>query len=109
MISTEDVMDFLVRNRAQSLPLVDFANVLDQWIWVMKDNGAEILKIQRKWLSGDDPVKIEIALSMPSVFPFDTRTEMEESLAHISSRWPQLRGVCHQITGRWDRQFGKSK
>jgi hypothetical protein len=103
--SIEDVMEFLVDNRTPDLELNVLADIFDRLIWVVDDNGAGIGIVRRKWLNGDDATRVEVALRMEEVFPFQSREEMEGTFSEISRRWPRFGHLCEKILHQWDIQF----
>jgi hypothetical protein len=103
MKNLEDVTDYLFANRAKGLPPRGLAEVFDRLIWCLSDNGVQVLKIQREWLSSQDVEKVKIALEMNEAFPFESQDQMNHVLASISAKWPELKAKCDQIAARWHR------
>jgi hypothetical protein len=96
---TLQMMEFLHVNRAPGLPPEALADVFDQLIWCMADNGAALLKVREDWLRSDDKSRVEIALAMNETYPFDEPSEMEKVFSQISAKWPELSARCQQIKG----------
>ncbi len=105
MITIEEIMTYLVRNRIPVLPAASLAEVFDRLIWCLADNGRGILEARKDWLECDDPAKVEIALNMSETFPCDTREEMVELFDKIADKWPRLTDRCDEIIRMWDKQF----
>ena len=103
MKSFEDIANYLFANRAKALPPRALAEVFDRLIWCLDNDGGEILKIQREWLSCQDVEKVKIALAMTEVFPFESRDQMNDILASISAKWPELRVKCERFAEPWRR------
>lgn len=105
MITTQDIMDYLVDNATQNLPVTALSDVFDSLIWCMNDNGKEILNVRKKWLSGDDFFRVQIALSMSETFPYDTKDHMSKEFNRICDKWPELKSRCKEIMDNWNNQF----
>ena len=105
-MQTEDIMDFLIRNKAPGLGPAVLADLFDRMIWILSDNGSEIDRVRRKWLEGDDLEKVQVALEMNEAFLYDSRCELEKGLARIADRWPELRTRCDEILEHWKSQYG---
>jgi hypothetical protein len=101
MNDLKDITDFLFANRVKDLPPRGLAEVFDRLIWCLSDNGQEILKIQREWLSSQDVERVKIALEMKEAFPFENPNQMNQVLKSISANWPELRVKCDETAARW--------
>lgn len=105
MTSVKQVMEFLVENRAPNLAEKALSKIFDQLIWCLKDNGSEIETVRKEWLSGDDLVRIKIALYMSDTFPYDSKKELIKHFEKIVERWPELKRDCDDIIKDWENQF----
>lgn len=108
MTNAEEFMEFLFRRRAANLPPGGLAEVFDRLLWCMDDNGAELLRVRRKWLDGDNKEKISIALAMDEAFPCESRDEMSILFAKITRIWPDLAATCSGILVAWDSENPQS-
>ena len=97
-----ECFEYLYSRRAKNLPPTALADFFDRLIWCLDDNGAEISGIQREWLKSDDPDKVEIALSMTEVCPFDTQSELAKQLKAILLKFPALKDRCEKMAERWN-------
>ena len=102
MISIEDVMNFLIEERAPYLDPKVLANMFDRMIWTLNDNGAEITKVTADWVEGDDEYKVEVALLMEESFPYNDRATMEEQFSRLRGRWPRFGTLCERVLQQWD-------
>ncbi len=100
MTTTQEVMDFLVRRRAMELKLEVIADLFDRLIWILDDNGQELEVVREKWLEGDDPVRVEIALQMSETFPYYEREKMERIFEDIGNKWPNLKSICEEVASK---------
>jgi hypothetical protein len=100
--TTEEMMEFLFERRTPNLPPRGLAEIFDRLLWCMDDNGTELAHVCRKWLAGENEAKIRIALAMTDIFPADSRDEMTELFAKITSRWLDLKPTCESILAAWD-------
>ena len=92
-----DVLEFLYKHKAPALRFEDLAEVLDQLIWCLDDNGEALLRVRESWLTSDDRGRVELALAMRETFPFRDAAQMVEVLTQISGRWPDLRDTCEKL------------
>jgi len=93
---TRDLMNFLVDHAAPDLPAAALGAILDRLVWCLDDNGNELLRIREEWLRGDDRKRVEIALSMEEVLPFDEH-DRDLMLHELARRWPHLRPRCEVL------------
>lgn len=105
MIPICDVMNFLIENRADGLEPKVLADLFDRMIWILRDNGGELLKVRDAWMNGEDPFRVEIALLMSEVAPFSNSLDMEENLSKIITRWPKFINLCEQVRRQWGRKL----
>jgi len=56
---------------------------LARLVWLTEDEGDEISNSLRRWLDGDDLAKIEIALAFDELWLWQTRDEMDATLAAV--------------------------
>ena len=94
------VMDLIYMHRAPALRPEDLAEIFDQLVWCLEDNGAALLQVREDWLMSDDRGRVELALAMREVFPFDDAAQMAEVLGRISVKWPDLRATCEALIER---------
>lgn len=87
-------MESLVDGRAPGVPPEAIADVLDRLIWCVADSGEEILRVRDAWLASGDEYRIAIALSMHDIFPFNSKSELEQGMSSIAQRFPGLRPKC---------------
>lgn len=73
------------------------AEVLSSLLWIMDDNGTEIMEAVERWLKSDDYVRVREALAIDSILPFGDQSEMETVLSRIRMRWPDLAGRCDEL------------
>lgn len=106
MTSISDVMNFLFDNAGSHLAPKVLAGLFDQMLWILNDeNGAGINEVRQEWLLGRDSRRVEVALLMDEIFPFDGRARMEQEFIKIREEWPHLGDICDQILKQWDMQF----
>jgi len=98
----QQIMDGLVDGLAPKLPGSVLGEVFDRLIWVLDDNGAQLIDICQEWLVGDDRRRVEAALSLGEVFLYDTREELEAHLAPVAARWPDLAPTVADLLASWD-------
>lgn len=91
------VVEFLYAHRAPNLPPSALAEILDQLLWSLDEQGQEILRVQETWLSSDDKDRVEVALAMNQVFPFDDMHTMTTKFQEIVGRWPEFAARCAAI------------
>lgn len=103
--STEEMMEFLFDRRTPDLPPRGLAEIFERLLWCMDDNGTEVAHVCRKWLAGENEAKVRIALAMTELFPAESRDEMTELFAKITSRWPGLKDICDSWLAAWDEQM----
>lgn len=96
MTSISEILEGLFAYRAPALPPEALAEVYCRLIWCFSDNGAEVTKMQRRWMQGSDFEKVKIALCMDEVVPFTSREEMDVVLNRICQQWPELAAKCHE-------------
>jgi hypothetical protein len=92
----EQLADRLLADIPTDWPADVIANLFGILVWSTEDNGAAITRTADRWLiEGNDPRKIQIALSL-DVFPLWTlaRAGAEELLVRISCRFPQFKCEC---------------
>lgn len=94
MTEMRTFMESIVDGRATGVPPEAIADVLDRLIWCVADSGEEILGVRDAWLASGDEYRIAVALSMRDVFPFNTKSELEQGLSGIAQRFPGLRPKC---------------
>ena len=105
MVTTAEVMSFLVERSITGLPAKELGSVFDKLVWCMDDNGGEINLERRNWLRSDDKKKVEIALSMSEMFPFDSRNEMLDCFESVKQKWPEFEEICNSFLDDWDEQY----
>ena len=106
-VNLEDVMEFILRNRAKNLDIAPVADVLERLLWLMAD-GDEILRVRKAWLEDEEDLeKVRVALAMSETFPYDSREEMVAQFAQLTARWPQLQPTCDAMLEAWDQQHAK--
>jgi len=77
-----------------------YAEILQCLVWMMDDNGDEIVSAVECWLSSDDYERVRVALEFEDVFPFKHAAEMEAALAVVAARWPELTQRCQLLVSR---------
>jgi hypothetical protein len=97
-----DIMNALVEHEAPGLPATALAEVFDRLVWCTRDNGAEIVAEQRRWLTGRDERRVAIALEMKEVLPFDDRATLVRALDSIRQQWPARAARCQRHLQDWD-------
>jgi hypothetical protein len=97
-----DIMETLAQRLAPALPGAALSDVFDLLIWTVDDNGADIVRVLREWVSSDDVVKVDAALSVKELFLFDSREKMVANLVPVKERFPELAPKVDQVLGRWD-------
>jgi hypothetical protein len=104
-MSDTSIAELIFQRRASSLSAKAMADVLSGLIWVLSDNGEEVIRTQREWLEhSNDPKRIEVALLMDDIFPYDSREKLVNVLSAIETRWPHLRDLCDDVIREWDMQ-----
>ena len=101
MKELRDCLEYLYTNRAEKLPPAGLAEVFDRLIWCLSDNGTQISTIQREWLCCQDTEKVKIALEMDEACPFENSNQMIQVLTSISTKWPELKKKCDEVSARW--------
>jgi len=96
-MTTEDVMDYLFKNRVDGLPHDALADVFDRLIWCKSDNGEAICIVREKWLEGNSFGKCAVALEMSETFPYESISKMKSVFDSIKGKWPQLERRCNEI------------
>jgi len=96
-MGSSDLLEALFELRAKNLPPIAFAEVLDRLVWCLDDNGHDIVGMQRRWLAGDDPERLRVALKMAEVFPFASQEDMDGELDRISVAHPGLAVDCREF------------
>lgn len=98
MNSIHAVMNYLVERCHPNASAIEaLADVFDRLIWCLDDNGAELLEVREAWLASSDKRRVVIALSMNETFPFKHTAMMEDTLAQVAQRWPDLAQQCASI------------
>lgn len=92
-----DLADYLYDQSCDNLPPDALAEVLDRLIWCLKDNGTAICATRERWLLSDDRGRVEVALTMEEVLPFDDTGEMTTAFARICAKWPEFSERCQLI------------
>ncbi len=103
-MTIENIMDYLLENRAPNLPPNALAEIFDRLIWCLNDNGGGLSCIREKWLEGDDYDKVVIALYMSETFPYKTQEERIKKFDRIKTCWPSLSEKCAEILQQWYEQ-----
>ena len=93
----KNLAEYLFEHRAKNLPAIDLAEIFDRLIWVLDDNDRQIMETIETWLLGNDSEKIEIALLMNEIFPFEDRLQMENVLNRIAIDFPKLSHHCSKL------------
>ena len=105
-ISTNDLLECIVQNRAQALDAAALADLFSQMVWIFDDNGEQLLDTLQRWLDGDDYYRAEIALGIKGIFLFRSRREMASKFEEVSRKWPGLEIRCQNVLRRWDETVG---
>lgn len=93
-----DLIGFLYVHRAPALPAGTLADLFDCMIWCCAEEQATcLLQVREDWLRSAERARVEIALAMDEVYPFDTGDEMERVFAEIEERWPEFAGRCEEL------------
>jgi hypothetical protein len=96
------IMDGLIAGLRSDLPGSVLGEVFDRLIWILDDNGAQLVAICREWVTGDDPRRAEAALSISDGFLFESREELQTHLAPVATRWPALAPRVDEILADWN-------
>jgi hypothetical protein len=96
------IMNGLIDNLSPSVPGSVLGEVFDRLVWILDDEGAELVRICRDWLTGDDRRRVEAALSLTEGFLYETRDELRAHLDPVIARWPELAGRAREILADWD-------
>jgi hypothetical protein len=88
------VADLVLAHRALGLGPKAFAEVFDSLSRVLDDNGAAIARLCEEWLVSDNRERVEVALEVGEVDPFDDPSLMFVVLDRISEKWPRLAAKC---------------
>lgn len=108
IMTAEDFMDYLLKNKSTALPPEEMSRIVDQLVWYFADNGESIRDVLNRWGESDDLEKVEVVLGIKGHFPADNRDSLEQLLRNISTKWPQLKGSCTEIMLAWNKQFHDS-
>ncbi|WP_121156519.1 hypothetical protein [Micromonospora pisi] len=101
----EDVMNYLVDERAEDLSPLAFSEMFMSLSYYLLD-GDKVLGVARKWLTLDDEYRAAISLGLEDVFPADSRAGLVELSASIRERFPALAEAAEVWVERWDKSYG---
>ncbi len=108
-VQLEDVMEFILRNRASNLDVAPVADLLERMLWLLAD-GEEVLRVRKSWLEHEtDFEKVRVALAMSETFPYDSREEMTAQFTSLTRRWPTLKSTCDAMLETWDVQHARRR
>jgi hypothetical protein len=78
-------------------PWQDVADLFAILIWSTRDNGASIMSTMEQWLrSADDVRRVQVALHL-DVDPFREAGTMEQVLADVASKFPEVADRCRDL------------
>jgi hypothetical protein len=100
------MLDTLVDRLEPTLPGDALGEVLNRLLWLMDDNGRDLIEVCRQWLTSEDRRRVEAALSIEDSWLYEERAELRNHLAQVKERWPHLAGRIDSILGAYDRQMG---
>ena len=91
------IADRIVERAAPSAEPQWLADVLQRLVWIMDENGAEVMGAVERCLQGNDERKLRVALAIDDVFPFQSEERMAEVLRRVAEKWPEHRARCDQL------------
>ncbi|KPL85270.1 hypothetical protein [Herpetosiphon geysericola] len=101
-ITLDQALEYLVLRLDKNASPELFAHIVEELVWLIDDNGADMHRIMRNWLDSDEIEKVKIALSLDEVFLLDSDEEYQATIRRIVERWPELAPMCHKFQLLWD-------
>lgn len=102
-----NIADYIFERRSTDTESAWIADILERLVWLLDDNGEEILSTMRQWIEHADLDRVRVALAFREVFLYQTRTEMVKAFDTLGSRFPELRERCDEILTEWDSEPGR--
>lgn len=96
----EDLAELIFAGAVEDTEPWKVGALFDCLVWSTPNNGSALMRTMENWLRGDDPRRIEHALSMGCVFPFRDAGTMKDVFSRINSRWPQFAERCNERVER---------
>lgn len=103
-----NIAEEIFERRAKNAKPAWMADLLQRLVWLLNDNGEEIVNTLGRWIDSGDLERARVALAFQDVFLFSTRDQMVEAYGQLATRFPQLRPECDATLKRWDNQFAKT-
>ncbi|EIF00513.1 hypothetical protein SacglDRAFT_03660 [Saccharomonospora glauca K62] len=97
------IMNGLIERLHPQLPGSALGDVLDQLIYLVDDNGSDLIQVCREWVRSSDFRRVDAALSLSEAFLFNTRNELETELRAVAEKWPELAPKATKILSDWDQ------
>lgn len=101
-----NIADFIFERRAPGAKPEWLAEIFERLVWLLDDNGAEILARMRQWIESGDLERARVALAFTEVYLYQTRPEMVTAFDALCARFPELRERCSEILAQWDSEPG---
>ena len=102
-----NITEEIFERRAKNAKPEWVADLFQRLVWLLSDNGEEIVQTLGRWVDSGDLERSRVALAFQDVFLFSTRDQMVEAYGRLAARFPQFRTECDATLKRWDNQFAK--
>ncbi len=93
-MTMDTALDYLVGQLSKQTPPEFFAEILDEFIWLIDEPLKDLCRVLRSWLTADDRKKVQIALSMQEIALLESDAERHAIFEQIIHRWPDLEPMC---------------
>ena len=93
-MTMDTALDYLVGQLSKQTPPEFFAEILDEFIWLIDEPGKDLCDVLRGWLTDNDRKKVQVALSMQEIALLESDAERHVILKQIIHRWPDLEPLC---------------
>ncbi len=94
----------IFERQASSVKPEWLADLYGRLVWLLDDNGAEVIDTLRKWIEVGNESRAKVALKFDEGFLFQSRAEMVEAFDQLCCRFPNLQTDCDLVIMAWDKQ-----
>ncbi len=101
LTAIRQALDLMIDRRSPDAKPAWFADIIDEWSWIIDDNGAQIHQVYGEWLMGEDVFRAEVPLHA-SVYPANNRDDLVALMHDCMIRHPDLADLCNSWVERWD-------
>jgi hypothetical protein len=105
-----NLAEYIVDHRAPNSEPKCIADILERLCWILdQKTSSEILDTLELWLSGEDRLRVAIALSLEEFYLKESPDQLATTYEEVCQRFPEFRSQCDATLSGWRAQIQETK